>query len=84
MTVRIYTAPHKHPLDCEVCEGRKRVAVRSVVPTETTAVLGRASWRERPTKLALVIDCPQCTGAEELTANLPRRPDEGGGPRATA
>lgn len=77
--------PWAHPLECPVCEGKKRVTVRSIVQTETSA-LGRNSWPwlRRPTKLALVIDCPQCTDAEELLAHLPRDPGKGGGPRATA
>jgi hypothetical protein len=72
MTVRIYPIPLKHPSECDVCEGSKRVTVRSVVPDETRAVRRRGLWRWFPTKLALVIDCPQCTGAEELIATLPR------------
>jgi hypothetical protein len=84
MAVRIYPAPHKHPLDCEVCEGRKKVTVRTVVPIGVGLLPRHGLRRWLPTRLALVIDCPQCTGAEELTANLPRRPGEGGGPRATA
>lgn len=72
MTVRIYSAPWKHPLECDVCDGRTQVTVISVVPTESSAVRGRAFWRWRPTRLALVIDRPQCTGADELAAHLPR------------
>jgi hypothetical protein len=84
MTVRIYPATLKHPSECPVCEGTKRVAVRSVVGVESRAGLWRGLLRWLPTRLAVVIDCPQCTDAGELLAHLPRRPGEGGGPRATA
>lgn len=82
MTVRIYPAPLKHPSECDVCGGWKRVAVATVSPTGGGT--NRTLWRWLPANLAVVIDCPQCTGAEELVANLPRMPKSGGGPRATA
>jgi hypothetical protein len=84
MTVRIYPAPLKHPSECPVCEGMKRVLVRSVVGVESRAGVWRGFLRWLPTRLAVVIDCPQCTDAEELLANLPRTSGSGGGPRATA
>lgn len=62
-----------HPKACPVCGGAKRVTMRAVVKTEMS-LLGQNSWPwvRRPAKLALVIDCPQCVGAEELSAGLPR------------
>lgn len=70
MGVRIYPAPWKHPLECDVCDGGKRVTVRTVVRVTTQ----RRLWL--PTRLALVVDCPQCTGADELAAHLPGDPAE--------
>lgn len=82
MTVRILSAPPKHFTECDVCEGQRVVTVRSVARVEHGTKADRAGFRWRPARLAVVIPCPQCTGAEELIANLPR--DAGGGPRATA
>ncbi len=78
MTVRIYPAPLTHPSQCDVCGGAKKVTVRSVVATESRAGIWRGMLRWLPTRLALVIDCPQCCGAEELLAHLPRDPAQAG------
>jgi hypothetical protein len=78
MTVRIYPAPHKHPLDCEVCGGDRQVKV-SRVGRHGQGKPGAFRWLA--SRLSVVIPCPQCAGAEELFGLLP---GEGGGPRATA
>lgn len=67
MTVRIYAAPWKHPLECEVCGGSQQVKVSKVVPIGVHS----RGLRWLPTRLAVVIACPQCTGADELVAHLP-------------
>lgn len=71
---------HLHPKACPVCGGAKRVTMHAVVKTEMS-LLGQNSWPwvRRPTKLALVIDCPQCAGAEELNSSLPRAVPSSGG-----
>jgi hypothetical protein len=77
MTVRLELEPLKHPSECDVCGGWKSVAVATVSPTGGGT--NRKLWRWLPANLAVVIDCPQCTGAEELLAHLPRKPGAAGG-----
>lgn len=68
MTVRVYPAPWRHPLECEVCnEGTRQVGLSRLFSFEGQRVASRMS---------LVIPCPQCTSAEPLVALLPR--DTGG------
>jgi hypothetical protein len=74
VTVRIYPAPHKHPLDCEVCGGDRQVKVSRIGGEHT----GGRVFRMVASRLAVVVPCPQCAGAAGLL------PVEGGGPRATA
>lgn len=84
MTVRIHTAPLKHPSACDVCGGTRRVKARSVRRWRLPQPGGGLVLEEdsHAAKFAVLVPCPQCAGAGNLLRLL--RPVLGGGPRASA
>jgi hypothetical protein len=63
MTVRIYPAPHKHPLDCDVHGEGEQVGFSRLFQFEGEWVASQ---------LSVPIPCPHCKDGGALLAKLPR------------